>query len=134
MKKTIMTIFHEIYYKIILPFAFQWVLTFKRVVTTPGDCVGIMGLCKDINYNQKQLYSPACIESTVYYMYTTPSGRKPLSSFLILCKLYYFHCLFTLFVPLNFSFSWICGQLYDLILIISIKLNRIIKFFNDYSV
>lgn len=66
------------------------VSTFKRVAVGLG---GIIELCRDINYNQKQLFcapNPFCPLLLPFLPSVAPS--RP---FLILCKLYYFHCLFT---------------------------------------
>lgn len=54
---------------------------------------GIIELCQDINYNQKQLF---CAPETLSAPSCSPlPSVAPSRPFLILCKLYYFHCLFT---------------------------------------
>lgn len=66
------------------------VSTFKRVAAGLG---GIIELCQDINYNQKQLF---CAPKPFLPLSAFPlPSVAPSRPFLILCKLYYFHCLFT---------------------------------------
>lgn len=66
------------------------VSTFKRVAAGLG---GIIELCQDINYNQKQLFcAPETLSAPSYFPLPSVAPSRP---FLILCKLYYFHCLFT---------------------------------------
>lgn len=68
------------------------VSTFKRVAAGLG---GIIELCQDINYNQKQLFcAPETLSGPTSSCFLLPSVA-PSRPFLILCKLYYFHCLFT---------------------------------------
>lgn len=53
----------------------------------------IIELCQDINYNQKQLF---CAPKPFLPLSAFPlPSVAPSRPFLILCKLYYFHCLFT---------------------------------------
>lgn len=66
------------------------VSTFKRVAAWLG---GIIELCQDINYNQKQLFcAPETLSAPSCFPLPSVAPSRP---FLILCKLYYFHCLFT---------------------------------------
>jgi len=66
------------------------VSTFKRVAAGLG---GIIELCQDINYNQKQLFcAPETLSTPSWFPLPSVAPSRP---FLILCKLYYFHCLFT---------------------------------------
>lgn len=54
---------------------------------------GIIELCQDINYNQKQLFcAPETLSAPSCFPLPSVAPSRP---FLILCKLYYFHCLFT---------------------------------------
>lgn len=75
------------------------VSTFKRVGPPRPGLGGIIELCRDINYNQKQLFcaprNPFSVSLPPSFPPLPPPSVALSRPFLILCKLYYFHCLFT---------------------------------------